>query len=365
MKEYFHSFFFLVWYVAIFTAVIFLIVQLSGSVHNGKQVSEEKEDDGIILITPDTELAFDKFSVQYKLKFDSAADKKNRLQQFARNQTLIDTHNVASIFPWTLSHNSRSHLTLEEHHTSLGFSDDAVSSRNASSRIYAVLDTNDLPETFDWCQHGAVTPVHNQGNCGACYAFAALDALSSAMFINNQPLVDLAVQELVDCDSTNRGCVKGSYINSFDTIRRNRGVCPAASYLFTGDNGTCDSKCEAVLGSQVQQTHLVVQSERELMAAVAQQPVVVAIHATGSFFQLYDSGVFTAVECDGNVLNHAVLLVGYGVDTESKLKYWKIKNSWGPEWGMDGYMLLERGGTDGGFPGTCGILKRAVFPSVV
>jgi len=41
-------------------------------------------------------------------------------------------------------------------------------------------------------------------------------------------------------------------------------------------------------------------------------------------------------------VNHAVTLVGYGVDKDSGLKYWLIKNSWGTEWGDAGYFKIER-----------------------
>ena len=52
----------------------------------------------------------------------------------------------------------------------------------------------------------------------------------------------------------------------------------------------------------------------------------------------------------GTDLNHAVLLVGYGPD------YWKLKNSWGSDWGEGGYFRLKRG------KNMCGIADSASYP---
>ena len=94
------------------------------------------------------------------------------------------------------------------------------------------------------------------------------------------------------------------------------------------------------------------------MSALAQQPVSIAIEADQSSFQLYKSGVLTA-KC-GSKLDHGVLAVGYG--TLDGTDYYKVKNSWGASWGMDGYILLERGNQDninfrGQNAGQCGILS--------
>jgi len=105
------------------------------------------------------------------------------------------------------------------------------------------------------------------------------------------------------------------------------------------------------------------QTENALEAAVAQQPVSVAIEADQTVFQHYTSGVLTNDAC-GSALDHGVLAVGYGVDSSSgkAQKYWKVKNSWGPTWGDHGYIKIEKGSASDG--GECGIRKMASFPTV-
>jgi len=93
------------------------------------------------------------------------------------------------------------------------------------------------------------------------------------------------------------------------------------------------------------------------LSAIQQQPVSVAIEADQTTFQFYSSGVLTG-KCGTN-LDHGVLAVGYG--TLDGVDYYKIKNSWGKSWGMDGYVLLERKDTHGG---QCGILLSASYPTL-
>merc|ERR1712039_350127 len=123
---------------------------------------------------------------------------------------------------------------------------------------------------------------------------------------------------------------------------------------------TCDTSSSLVLeaGDVVSYTD-VHQSEGALEAAVAKQPVSIAIEADQTVFQHYTGGVLTSDACGTN-LDHGVLVVGYGSDNGQK--YWKVKNSWGNTWGESGYIRIEKG--DPATGGECGIREGAVFPTV-
>ncbi len=87
-------------------------------------------------------------------------------------------------------------------------------------------------------------------------------------------------------------------------------------------------------------------------------PVSVAFQVV-SDFRFYKSGVYSSTEClnGPNDVNHAVLAVGYGIDNKGK-DYYIIKNSWGPDWGKDGYFLIERN------KNMCGISVCNSYPKI-
>ena len=71
-------------------------------------------------------------------------------------------------------------------------------------------------------------------------------------------------------------------------------------------------------------------------------------------------GVITTEAC-GQETDHGVLIVGYG--TEDGHDYWLVKNSWGADWGDNGYVKIGRSNSSNDF-GICGIASAAAFPMV-
>lgn len=167
----------------------------------------------------------------------------------------------------------------------------------------------------------------------------------------------LSEQELIDCAGDDSNCNGGYSDMGFLYAMWNYGLSLEADYPYIGTDGhecakTAHKHYDAVDGLIAIERY----NKTALMAAVSQGPVTIGIEASEEF-EYYGSGVFDGL-C-GTDVDHMVLIVGYNRTGDNP--YWKVKNSWGDDWGEDGYIRICMDCDKNGQSGECCIL---CYPSV-
>ncbi len=206
--------------------------------------------------------------------------------------------------------------------------------------------TYNLPTKFDWRNvngHNYITGLRDQGNCGSCWAFATTAILESRILITSHTPdtdLDLSEQAMVSCDDENTGCL-GGYPYSAMSYLQTAGIPleTDAPYISgtTGTDGVCTTPMQ-------QNTYRVTGFEdvsisvEAIKNAITQYGPLAAGFTVYTDFLYYESGVYSHVSgvVEGG---HMVAIVGYDDEEQA----WIIKNSWGPDWGEDGYFRIKSG----------------------
>ncbi|ABF50271.1 cathepsin [Antheraea pernyi nucleopolyhedrovirus] len=193
------------------------------------------------------------------------------------------------------------------------------------------------PLEFDWRRLNKVTSVKNQGMCGACWAFATLGSLESQFAIKHDQLINLSEQQLIDCDFVDVGCDGGLLHTAYEAVMNMGGIQAENDYPYEANNGPCRvnaAKFVVRVKKCYRYVTLFEEKLKDLLRIVG--PIPVAIDA--SDIVGYKRGIIRY--CENHGLNHAVLLVGYGV--ENGIPFWILKNTWGADWGEQGYFRVQQ-----------------------
>eukprot|EP00771_Trimastix_marina_P004003 gnl/Trimastix_PCT/73.p2 GENE.gnl/Trimastix_PCT/73~~gnl/Trimastix_PCT/73.p2 ORF type:complete len:478 (+),score=138.90 gnl/Trimastix_PCT/73:121-1554(+) len=227
-------------------------------------------------------------------------------------------------------------------------------------------EIDSLPKEVDWTREGMVTRVKNQAGCGSCWSFASIATLETQYARkHNGKKVEMSEQNLMDCawgNYSNNGCWGGLPPRAFQYIldEQKGKLVYEYAYPYEMENGFChfNPRKYIVPDFQMKEWYQVDEGDyHALEDAVAKHGSVAVGIAATSNFQLYTGGLFTDPDCDPTMMNHAVTIVGYGT-TASGNKYWKVKNSWGTNWGVNGYFYIPRGVNQ------CGIENLPAYPTV-
>ncbi|KAI4332465.1 hypothetical protein L6164_017371 [Bauhinia variegata] len=262
----------------------------------------------------------EQWMARYGKVYKDSREKEKRFNVFKANVEYIEGFNNAGNKPYKLAINKFADLTNEEFIAPRNRFKGHMCPAITRTSTFKYENVTAVPPIIDWRTKGAVTPIKDQGQCGCCWAFSAVAATEGITKLSTGKLISLSEQELVDCDT--------------------KGVDQEANYAYKGVDGTCNTNKEANIAASIKGFEdAPANSEKGLLKAVVNQPVSVAIDASGSDFQFYSSGVFTG-SC-GTDLDHGVTAVGYG-NSDDGPKFWLVKNSWGTEWGEQGYIRMQR-----------------------
>ncbi|KAI3388871.1 hypothetical protein SNEBB_009936 [Seison nebaliae] len=302
----------------------------------------------------------DKFEKFYEQEVDSL-----RLAIFYKNVEHIRRHNLeynAGLHTYRLGINQFTDMSTDEFRAINGFRlPENYTRRDNGPTFLGASPFTNLPQSVNWTAKGAVTPVKNQGHCGSCWSFSATGALEGQYYRKKKILQSFSEQQLVDCSESfgNNGCNGGLMDNAFKYIQQ-YGLEEESDYPYDGKDEQCHYEKQEVVTKDEGFVDIESKNEQKLMEAVATiGPIAVAIDASHMSFQFYRDGVYSDSKCSEEELDHGVLVVGYGnlKTWKGRKDYWLIKNSWGPEWGQHGYIMIERNNKN-----MCGVATQASYP---
>jgi len=208
------------------------------------------------------------------------------------------------------------------------------------------IGARDLPTSYDWRDVDGVTSIKDQASCGSCWAFGSVAPLECNIRIKDGIEVDLSEQWLVSCNQEGYDCGGGWWVHDYHLAATDpcgdAGAVLESYFPYSASHEPCNCPYSHeyfiegwayVPGGDVPPPEAIKQ------AILDYGPISVAV-AVDQNFQDYTYGVFnqdTAVD-----INHGVALVGWD-DAQGANGVWFLRNSWGPDWGEEGYMRIEYG----------------------
>jgi cathepsin B len=242
-----------------------------------------------------------------------------------------------------------------------------------------------IPPSFDSRTHFSacrtiLSQIRNQGKCGSCWAFGAVETLADRICIasSGQLSPKLSAQSLIDCDQVDEGCQGGFLDFAWEGLVERgalKEACdpyeycdyppsancskPGTTYASSSGAPSAASQCpracatggelewfKAASAYAVAPPGDVAGMQRELMT---HGPFEVAFFVYSDFYN-YTGGVYRATKGSQMLGSHAVKMVGWGED--AGVPYWTVANSWSPAWGEKGLFRIARGTNECGIEQT-------------
>ncbi|KAJ6652108.1 hypothetical protein lerEdw1_013365 [Lerista edwardsae] len=282
---------------------------------------------------------FKDFVATYKKSYQDREETEKRFRIFAEN--LERARAIQELDQGTAEYGVTKFSDLTEEEFRATYLNPLLAKLPGRPMKPAAAPSSPAPDEWDWREHGAVTGVKNQGECGSCWAFSVTGNVEGQWFLHKGSLVSLSEQELLDCDSVDKACRGGLPSSAYEAIEQLGGLETERDYSYEGYEQKCGFSREKV-AVYINSSVAISKDERVMAAWLAKNgPISIALNAFA--MQFYKRGISHPffLLCNPWMIDHAVLLVGYG--THNNVPFWAIKNSWGEDWGEQGYYYLHRG----------------------
>jgi len=302
-------------------------------------------------ITPEVTQAFKDFQVKYNKTYETLEESIKRLEVFAENLEKVERQNkehvaiggeevfgVTKFMDLSAAEFKQKYLTAQPNNVA------------DSERVQPDLSRPQALD-IDWRTKGVVTTIKDQGQCGSCWAFSAVDAIESYGVLNGKyTLTKLSTQQVNACDKVDGGCNGGNTESAYEYVSKAGGIETEQDYPYTsggGRTGICKFEASKV-AYKISGYKSIAKGEDNVHAAMTDGPLSICVAAEA--FQTYNSGILKL--CPGGI-DHCVQAIGY----DDSANYWLVRNSWGTSWGEKGFIRMEQG------KNICKIGNDATYPT--
>jgi hypothetical protein len=139
---------------------------------------------------------------EHKKSYDSLETMKRKFATFVENHLLVRKLNEMHLGKTEFALNQFADMSPSEFKSTVLMRTRGNPTRMSSHKYLTPVEDIDLPDSFDWRDEGAVTPIKDQGSVGTCWAFSATQNIEGQYKLKGNPLTNLSVEQIVDCDGT-------------------------------------------------------------------------------------------------------------------------------------------------------------------
>mmetsp|Transcript_9959 Transcript_9959/g.8903 ORF Transcript_9959/g.8903 Transcript_9959/m.8903 type:complete len:393 (+) Transcript_9959:59-1237(+) len=305
---------------------------------------------------------FQQYMSTYRISYDTTEEESRRFEYFKSNLAVADDRNDNEAKVGGSARHGITKFTAstqDEFKSKLGYK--ATPDVKLSYKTVTLADYDNKIEekssssVVDWSGI-LTTSIKDQGYCGSCWAFSAASQIESDAIRAGYLTTDnyLSEQQLVSCDKYSLGCEGGSTESAYYYVYETGGIVSDTDYPYVSyydKSGTCSTKASNYLVTI--DDYYLLDTEPTMKAHVLSTgPLSICLDA--DTWDSYTGGVISAATC-GTEVDHCVQIVG--INTEEN--YWIVRNSWGTEWGVNGFIYVEYGAN------ACAITTDPTYVEVV